>query len=385
MCVLLSANGVHVRSGYGIPAKHLCRALLDMGHEVACYAWFGLMGGAIQAGGMTLFPRIGAPLYGQDADVWARYWKADALITIEDIWVLPPDFAALQKAAGVKAWIPWFPVDASPVSRAIATRANSATIPAVYSQFGEHELCAAGVGHTRYVPLGVDCDVYRPLDRDEVRAKHLVPDGAFVVTMVAANKGWPCRKSFPEAIEAFGRFHQRHPEAVLYMHTDQEAEVVGIDLTLLIDRLGIPREAVQFVNQLDYTVGLSAEHMAEIYNASDVLLAPSMGEGFGIPLIEAQACGTPVITQNVTSMPELTVNGVTIEPLQHFYIPTLGQWQYIASIDAIDEGLEAIYQRPERERQVKMAAGIAHIKQQYDWPVIMENYWRPILEEIELT
>lgn len=382
MRVLISSNGPSVPSGYGRPTRELSAALTSMGHEVACYAWFGVAGAAIKSNGMILFPRIGAPLYGQDADVWAKYWKADVVITIEDIWVLPLDFTAKLQAAGVKTWIPWFPVDGSPVPSSIVNRAHTATIPAVYSRFGERELCEAGVDNTRYVPLGVDCNVYKPLARDEVRTKHLVPDGAFVVTMVAANKGWPCRKSFPEAIEAFGRFHHRHPEAVLYMHTDKDGAGVGIDLGALVDQLGIPREAVKFANQVDYMLGLSDEHMAEVYNVSDVLLAPSMGEGFGLPIIEAQACGTPVITQDCTSMPELTINGVTIRPLQRFYSP-LGQWQYLADIDAIDQGLEYIYQRPDREGYAKTWVGIEHMQRHYDWPVVIEQYWRPILGELE--
>lgn len=384
MRVLISANGPQVQSGYGRPAKQLAYYLRDAGHEVFWYAWFGLVGGAIKSNGIVILPRIGAPLYGQDADEWARKVKADVVITIEDIWVLPLDFGKRLEAAGVKAWIPWFPVDGDPVPEPISNRALTATIPAVYSQFGERELCEAGVGNARYVPLGVDCEVYRPLDRQEVRAKHLIPDDAYVITMVAANKGYPCRKSFPEAIEAFGRFHQRHPEAALYLHTDKAGEGVGIDLGLLIDRLGIPREAVKFPDRMDNIMGLGDEHMAEIYNASDVLLAPSMGEGFGMPIIEAQACGCPVITQDCTSMSELTVNGMTTKPLQRFYSP-LGQWQYIASVNEIERGLEEVYSC--REWRVSGGGltqqGIDHMRRHYDWQAIMERYWNPIMSELE--
>lgn len=40
------------------------------------------------------------------------------------------------------------------------------------------------------------------------------------------------------------------------------------------------------------------------YNAATVLVYPSIYEGFGLPVLEAQACGTPVLTSNVSSLPE---------------------------------------------------------------------------------
>lgn len=43
-----------------------------------------------------------------------------------------------------------------------------------------------------------------------------------------------------------------------------------------------------------------------IYNAADILLSPSLYEGFGLTIVEAMACGTPVITSNVSSLPEVT-------------------------------------------------------------------------------
>ena len=47
------------------------------------------------------------------------------------------------------------------------------------------------------------------------------------------------------------------------------------------------------------------ETLIEFYNAADILLAPSLYEGFGLTVLEAMACGTPVIASNVSSLPEV--------------------------------------------------------------------------------
>ena len=45
--------------------------------------------------------------------------------------------------------------------------------------------------------------------------------------------------------------------------------------------------------------------MVALYSAADVFLFPTLYEGFGIPVIEAQSCGTPVLMSNVSSLPEV--------------------------------------------------------------------------------
>ncbi|MBS3026829.1 MAG: glycosyltransferase family 4 protein [Dolichospermum sp. DET50] len=55
--------------------------------------------------------------------------------------------------------------------------------------------------------------------------------------------------------------------------------------------------------------------LVQIYNAADILVAPSLYEGFGITILEAMACGTPVITSNVSAMPEVVGDaGVLVNP-----------------------------------------------------------------------
>lgn len=65
-----------------------------------------------------------------------------------------------------------------------------------------------------------------------------------------------------------------------------------------INRLGM-HDSVRFAGLL------SDEALAAVYRGALALLFPSLYEGFGLPIIEAMACGTPVLTSNVTAMPEV--------------------------------------------------------------------------------
>ena len=47
------------------------------------------------------------------------------------------------------------------------------------------------------------------------------------------------------------------------------------------------------------------EEMPALYSAAEVFAFPTLYEGFGIPVLEAQACGTPVLTSNCTALPEV--------------------------------------------------------------------------------
>lgn len=58
--------------------------------------------------------------------------------------------------------------------------------------------------------------------------------------------------------------------------------------------------------------------LIKLYSAADVLLAPSLYEGFGLTVLEAMACGTPVITSNVSSLPEVAGDAaITVAPTDY--------------------------------------------------------------------
>lgn len=65
----------------------------------------------------------------------------------------------------------------------------------------------------------------------------------------------------------------------------------------------------KFANDVRFIGFVPDEDMAALYSAASLFAFPSLYEGFGIPVLEAQSCGTPVLTSNLASLPEVGGNG----------------------------------------------------------------------------
>jgi glycosyltransferase involved in cell wall biosynthesis len=216
----------------------------------------------------------------------------------------------------------------------------------------------------------------------EVRKQLGITPDTFVVGMVADN-GFPIsptRKSFPEMFQAFAIFHDRHPDSVLYLHTDVLGLNGGLNLVALADTFGVPQEAIRAVDQEKYATfcELDTQHMAYTYSAFDVLAMPSHGEGFGIPLIEAQACGTPVITCDWTAMAELVGPGWLVDG-EPFYNPGAASMWMKPAISEILDRLELAYAAKGDQKVREMCRRFAL---RYDADTVFEEQWTPVLEKL---
>ena len=114
------------------------------------------------------------------------------------------------------------------------------------------------------------------------------------------NKGWAKdRKGFNEAMWAFGHFScKRHDDAfcTCILRSSAARKVRTSSTSPSMQESRSTRSSGRGgPDQYAFRLGYTPEMMALTYSMFDVLLAPSHGEGFRVPLIEAQACGTPVI------------------------------------------------------------------------------------------
>jgi glycosyltransferase involved in cell wall biosynthesis len=108
----------------------------------------------------------------------------------------------------------------------------------------------------------------------------------------------------------------------------------------------------------------------------DVLLATSDGEGFGVPTVEAQACGVPVIVSDFAASAELVGDGWVVGG-QPLYDNSQGAFFNIPSVPLIVQALEEAYKRGKGKS--KKAIQFA---QQFDHDSVWENNWLPALKTL---
>jgi glycosyltransferase involved in cell wall biosynthesis len=197
--------------------------------------------------------------------------------------------------------------------------------------------------------------------------------------MVAMNKEVPSRKGFPQIFHAFAEFQRRHRDALLYLHTQPRGigGKHGLDLVALAAAHGIENR-VHFAPEYVVLMGARDTEMAAFYNALDVLVLPSMGEGFGTPIVEAQACGRPVIVGGWTSMPEICFAGVQI-PMSEAdpYWTVLQSFQFVPRIGAIVEALETVWARQGRPGFDEATAREGAVA--FDVDRVVDQFWLPFL------
>lgn len=380
MKILWHSNSPLVPTGYGNQTELFAPRVKAAGHEVAVSAFYGLEGAPIMwIDQIPIFPSLGGEfgnqyIAGHAGAFFGGNPKDGVVFTLMDVLALDPGvYSGLNTVC-------WTPVDHDPVTPT-QRRFFSETpaIPLAMSHYGEEQLADFS---PIYVPHGIDTEVFQPKARKAVREEVGMDEDEFIVGMVAANKGNPSRKCFVEALTAFARLREKHENCTIYLHTEMSGTVSGgVPLGEVIGALGIPPAAVARADQ--YRLLFSPypqEELASIYSTFDVLLAPSAGEGFGIPLAEAQACGTPVITTNFSASKEVVGSGWHVDG-QKFWT---GQrsWQLTPNIDQIYEALEECYNLTGPQRQSYRKRAREHALQ-YDVDHVMDEHMGPALEEVE--
>jgi glycosyltransferase involved in cell wall biosynthesis len=376
MRILWLSNGPWCPSGYGEQTALFLPRLRDAGHELAVLCNYGLQGRETLFDGFTCYPSDGIWGNGNLA-TFAGLHEAELVVALCDAWVLHPD----KWPETLPPVACWAPVDHYPIPPIVHKALEHERIrPVAMSRFGYEMMEGTGLDPV-YVPHAVDPRVFRPRPelRDEVRDDLEIPRDVFLIGMVAANQSGPVsRKAFPQALHAFSLFARKHPGAWLYAHTQARPAGQGIQLDVLAEATGCPQGRLRFPHEQAFQIGMPARTVAAVYQALDVLLMPSMGEGFGVPLVEAQACGVPVIASDHSAMTELVGAGWLVggEP---WWDATQASFLINPSIARIVEALEHAYEargdQGLRDQAVEFAA-------RFHADDVTERYWLPALEQL---
>lgn len=388
---LFHSNSAASPTGYGVQTNLFTPRIRDSGRNVVNSAFYGCEGTPfVDHNGILTLPR-GTNIYGNDTlDGHMAYphfpdgQHADAVMSLIDPFVLN------NRIWGKHNWAVWTPVDGSPVFQGNADVIKSARWVMSMSKFGHTELIKAGFNPI-YVPLAADSAQFRPVDRQFARARlgeYLDYDltDKFLIVTVAANKGTPSRKNFREMFKAFKLFLEGdpeyhiapHPDAVFYVHTEVLGVYQGEDLRAMAQAFGIA-DKVLFPIQYHVVVNLlSHDFLNHVYNAGDIFMLLS-SEGFGVPIVEAQMAGCPVIVSDWTSNPELLFSGWTVAGEKQYFALSKVWWYTPHILDAVHK-LERAYEARGTEAMRTRAHEGAQV---YDIDHVFEQYMRPALERME--
>ena len=148
--------------------------------------------------------------------------------------------------------------------------------------------------------------VFKPVEEKEGIAEyvneHYGIDSKFIMFVGTIDR----RKNVVTLVKAFTKLKKRG-----YTHK-----------LLIVGRKGWKcEETLQAIERSDFREDIivlnyvSTQDLVKLYNLADVFAFPSLYEGFGLPPLEAMACGTPVITSNATSLPEVVGDaGIMVDP-----------------------------------------------------------------------
>jgi glycosyltransferase involved in cell wall biosynthesis len=192
---------------------------------------------------------------------------------------------ALRHQVGAWLWYPWY------MQRLVAARVDRIITGSQNSARSIVEMLGLPSEHVRPILDGVDVDTYRPLEGVEKEPGSLL----FVGNSEDLNKG------APYLIAALGRLRGQVPFHLTLV--DRKPEDLKV-VPPLVRRYGLG-------NDVTYTGRTSTEELLRLYNRSQVLVSPSLYEGFGLPAAEAMACGTSVVATSAGAFPEVVADGVT--------------------------------------------------------------------------
>lgn len=379
--ISLASNSPGAPTGYGQQAQYLVERMVRHGIHTAALSNYGLEARIdelkVKGGKVTHYPRGLTPYSDDVMPPYHNLHRAGredlphALMTLYDVWVYKnPKLDELP----IVSWVPLDHVSMPPMVHSWISKDN--VTPVAMSPHGKRQMETVGVEST-YIPHMIDTKAYQPTDTfDDVPTREFmgVSKDAFVIGMVAANKANKVihRKAYAENLLAAGMVMAQSPNAYLYLHTEPTAAYGGFNLTSLLQACKIDPERVIFPDPMNLRYGYTTKQMAALYSAFDVLLAPSYGEGFGVPTIEAQACGTRVIGSSWAATEDLVADDGWLVQGHPFWDEGQQCWWKIPDVSSI---VGALKQAQDAERGPSDVA--RKFAEQFAVETVWDQHWLP--------
>jgi glycosyltransferase involved in cell wall biosynthesis len=373
--MILGVNGirlVHARSGVARATEAILRCLGEMEHpfrEIRVYSPAPLPPDVVlptiarsvvvrSALGPALWEQVALPRAHRDAGLLLCPSYVAPLFARSPVFVIHHG----SYEGYPKAFTPWVLHKAWLAYALSAWRAAGVSTVSDFSRRDMHRYYGIAPARVHVVPEGVDTTIFRPLtDRPRVEAfrRALVGGDRPYVAYV----GKPTeRRNLSPLLRAFARLRRErgYPHAMV---------IVGAGLPgtspfrHVIRELGLEADVIV----RDY---VTHAEMPLVYNAADLFIYPSSYEGFGMPVLEAMACGTPTIALDNTAFPEFAGGVAHLLP--------------DASVGTLLDGMDAVLASP--AWRARMAADGPVRAAGFDWHHVTRRYLDlivPLAEQAE--
>ena len=425
--VLLVSEAHYLASGFGTYSKQILRRLHDTGkYEIAEFASYGKASAVHDTDWLFYANMLDNDSPCPELDEYNRNsvhqfgaWRFDRVCLD-----FKPDVVLCYRDPWMDMWIKdsplrpyfhwvWMPtVDSAPQRQEWINGFSECDALFAYSEFGAKVMKEQGKKKVNVIGCaspGIDPSVYVPVsDKREHRKKLGIDPDCFIVGTVMRNQK---RKLFFELMKSFRLFLDTAPPEIanksyLYLHTSYP-EPQGWDLPDGIMQNGLGGKVLMtylcrnckklscqpFNDAMTWcphcnglsavcptvSFGVTIEDLVGIYNLFDLYAQYAICEGFGMPQVEAAACGIPVAATNYSAMEDVIhhTKGFPI-PVKKFFreLETNAERAY-PNNEAMANTILEFFQSTETERLKKSMEARAGAISRYDWDDTakqLENY-----------
>jgi len=288
-------------------------------------------------------------------------------------------------------WIPWDNHDPAQIPRANDAFAN-VNVRVAISKFGHDFLNQNGCKVDDYIYNIVDTENYYPLEEDDKdvadwRKKNGCTENTKLLLFVG-RPNW--RKRVPHLLRIVQELKLRgNDDFKLIFHSNMNDPARTVNIPELIHALGIENYIIP--SQFNWDAGIAKKDLRVLYNAADLYVAPHGGEGFGMPIGESMACGTPFIASDICTTREFAgenkERGLAAPvhyPMDHTGRPYLDggiarPWPVIEEFADLIE--QAWHDKP---RLKKMGENGAEWTKKECSPQIVADRWRGLLDTFDI-
>lgn len=307
-------------------------------------------------------------------------WVLNDLFVTTEAGLFIDECRAKLKAQGRKppVFIHYYPVDCQ-VSKHSTAFLERTDLRVAYTDHGEEETYKTLPqlkGKLRKIPHGVDTKHFYPLPQERIGQlkKDLLGISPNTYLVINVNRN-STRKQIPYTMLAFKEFKKKVPNAILYLHMMEKDQ--GGDLSRIAEDAGLVfGKDIIWPKNFNLATGFTLDQMNKIYNCADMFLSTHLGEGWGLTITEAMACGTPVVVPNNTCMPQqLGANserGYMWECKDQAYIDTSG-FRVKGLIPDIVDQMMACHSDGSKFTNPKVALALEFAKE-HDWKIIGKQW-----------